>query len=55
MVETGGSYNEPISPKEAELLARLEAEAGPEVAAMLRAEGEALTPEIAIRLAENEG
>jgi hypothetical protein len=55
MVETNGSYNEPISPKEAELLARLEAEAGPEVAARLRAEGEALTPEIAIRLAENEG
>jgi predicted ATPase/DNA-binding CsgD family transcriptional regulator len=55
MVETNGSYNEPISPKEAELLARLEVEAGPEVAASLRAEGEALTPEIAIRLAENEG
>jgi hypothetical protein len=55
MVETNGSYNEPISPKEAELLARLEADAGPEVAASLRAEGEALTPETAIRLAENEG
>jgi len=45
MVETNGSYNEPISPKEAELLARLEAEAGPEVAARLRAEGEALVHE----------
>jgi hypothetical protein len=53
--EFNGSYNEPIAPKEAELLARLEAEAGPEAAAKLRAEGEALTPEGAVLLAEREG
>jgi predicted ATPase/DNA-binding CsgD family transcriptional regulator len=55
MSELNGSYNEPISPKEAELLARLEADAGPDAAAGLRAEGEALTPELAVLLAESEG
>ncbi|HEY8634171.1 MAG TPA: hypothetical protein VIO34_04350, partial [Candidatus Dormibacteraeota bacterium] len=53
--EENGSYNDPSSPKEAELLARLEAEAGPEAAAILRAEGEALSAEMAVRLAKTEG
>ena len=53
--EENGSYNDPSSPKEAELLARLEAEAGPEAAAILRAEGEALSPEMAIKIAKTEG
>jgi hypothetical protein len=33
----------------------LEAEAGPEAAAILRAEGEALSPEMAIKIAKTEG
>jgi tetratricopeptide (TPR) repeat protein len=52
MAAGGGYYSEPIAPKEADLLARLEAEAGPEVAASLRAEGEALTPISALQLAK---
>jgi len=36
-------------------LARLEAEVGSDAAARLRAEGEALTPESAVLLAEREG
>jgi tetratricopeptide (TPR) repeat protein len=50
-----GAYEEPIAPLEAELVARLEAELGVEAAARLRAEGEALTPEMAITLAATEG
>jgi predicted ATPase/DNA-binding CsgD family transcriptional regulator len=55
MAEVNASYDETISPKEAELVARLEAEAGPEAAAILRAEGEALSPEMAIKIAKTEG
>ena len=55
LAEFNGSYNEPITAKEAEVVARLEAEAGPEVAAILRAEGQALSAETAVRLAKTEG
>jgi plasmid maintenance system antidote protein VapI len=55
MAEVSGAYDDPISPKEAEVMALLEADAGPEAAIRLRAESEALTPEMAIRLAESEG
>ena len=64
LAEINGSFNQPprrsrlrsaITPMEAELMARLEAESGPEVLATLRAEGEALSPEMAITLAANEG
>jgi tetratricopeptide (TPR) repeat protein len=54
MSDVGGIYEEPISPKEGELIARLEAHAGPEAAAALRAEGESLIPEEALRLAKAE-
>jgi tetratricopeptide (TPR) repeat protein len=54
-IEAKGSYGEPLAPREAELVARLEAELGPETAATLRAEGQALTPEMAITLAVSEG
>jgi tetratricopeptide (TPR) repeat protein len=54
MTDLNGSYNEPISPQEAELFASLEGAAGPETVARLRAEGEALTPEMAVLLAESE-
>jgi tetratricopeptide (TPR) repeat protein len=52
MATGGGYYSEPITRKEADLIARLEAEAGPEAAASLRAEGEALTPTLALQLAK---
>jgi hypothetical protein len=52
MATDGGYYLEPITRKEADLIARLEAEAGPEAAASLRAEGEALTFTSAILLAK---
>jgi len=47
-------YDQPISPKEAELIARFEAEAGPETVASLRAQAETLTPEEALELAKAE-
>lgn len=54
--EAGDSYvGEPLEPKIKELIAQLESEVGPELAARLRAEGEALTLEEAIHLAEVEG
>jgi hypothetical protein len=52
MATDGGYYLEPITRKEADLIARLEEEAGPEAAASLRAEGEALTFTSAILLAK---
>jgi hypothetical protein len=54
MADVGGIYAEPISPREAELIARLEAEAAPGATAALRAEGEALTAEDALLLAKAE-
>lgn len=51
LAEVIGSYNAPIATMEAELVARLELETGPEAAASLRAAGEALSPEMAIMLA----
>jgi predicted ATPase/DNA-binding CsgD family transcriptional regulator len=53
--EIEGSYNEPITAKEAEIVARLEAETGPKGTATLRAEGERLSPAMAIDLAQTEG
>jgi tetratricopeptide (TPR) repeat protein len=53
--EENGSDHDPTTAMEAELTAGLEAKAGPEAAAMLRAEGEALSPEMAVRLAKAEG
>jgi hypothetical protein len=52
MATGGGYYSEPITRKEADVIARLEAEAGPEAAASLRAEGEALTSALALQLAK---
>lgn len=48
-------YTEPLAPKVYELMARLQAEAGPDLAARLRAEGESLTAQAALELAEAEG
>ena len=53
--EEDQTYDDPTSSQEAELVARLEAEAGPKAAAILRAEGEALSPEMAVELARTEG
>jgi predicted ATPase len=52
--ETGSVYNEPIAPKQKEVISRLEAEAGPDAVAILRAEAAALTPEEALQLAKAE-
>jgi tetratricopeptide (TPR) repeat protein len=52
MATGGGYYEEPITWMETEVIARVEAEAGPEAAASLRAEGEALTFTSAILLAK---
>jgi predicted ATPase len=54
-LEANGSYNEPLAPMEAALVARLEAELGQETSSRLRAEGQALTAEMAITLAATEG
>jgi predicted ATPase len=54
MATGGGYYSEPITRKEADLIARLEAEAGPEAVASLRAEGEALTATLALQLAKSD-
>ena len=54
MATLEGYYSEPITRKEADLIARLEAEAGPKAVAALRAEGEALTPTLAVSLAKAE-
>jgi hypothetical protein len=54
MAESNGMYDEPITPKENELLARLEADAGPDAVTILRAEAEALAPEEALELARAE-
>jgi non-specific serine/threonine protein kinase len=54
MAEVGGIYAEPISPREKELISRLEEEAGPDAVAILRTESEALTPEKALELARAE-
>jgi len=53
--EEDQTYDDPTSSQEAELVAGLEAEAGPKAAAILRAEGEALSPEMAVELARTEG
>jgi Predicted ATPase len=54
--QLGNSLDEePIAPREAELVARFEAELGPETSSRLRAEGEALSPAMAIMLAATEG
>jgi predicted ATPase/DNA-binding CsgD family transcriptional regulator len=52
MATGGGYYLEPITRKEADVIARLEAEAGHEAAASLRAEGEALSLTMALQLAK---
>jgi hypothetical protein len=52
MANGGGYYEEPITLMENEVMARLEAEAGPEAVANLRAEGEALTFTSALLLAK---
>jgi predicted ATPase/DNA-binding CsgD family transcriptional regulator len=49
------SYDEPLAPREAALVARLESELGHKSSSRLRAEGQALTPEMAITLAVREG
>jgi tetratricopeptide (TPR) repeat protein len=54
MAEVGGIYAEPITPRENELISRLEEEAGPDAVAILRTESEALTPEKALELARAE-
>jgi predicted ATPase/DNA-binding CsgD family transcriptional regulator/tetratricopeptide (TPR) repeat protein len=54
MAEVNGIYEEPITPKENELLARLEADAGPDAVTILRAEAEALAPEEALELGRAE-
>jgi hypothetical protein len=48
-------YSEPLEPKLWDLLARLQEEVGPELAARLRADGEALSPTEALELAATEG
>jgi predicted ATPase/DNA-binding CsgD family transcriptional regulator len=52
MATGGGYFVEPITWMETEVIARLEAEAGPEVVATLRVEGEALTLTSAVLLAK---
>jgi tetratricopeptide (TPR) repeat protein len=52
MATGGGYYEEPVTRMETEVIARLEAEAGPEAVANLRAEAEALTFTSAILLAK---
>jgi hypothetical protein len=54
MASGGGYFVEPITRMEAEVIARLEAEVGPEAVATLRAEGEALTFTSAVLLAKAE-
>jgi predicted ATPase/DNA-binding CsgD family transcriptional regulator len=50
MATGGGYYEEPVTWMETEVIARLEAEAGPEAVASLRAEGAALTVTSAVLL-----
>jgi predicted ATPase len=54
MANGGGYYVEPITRMEVEVIARLEAEAGPGAVATLRAQGEALTFTSAVLLAKAE-
>jgi len=46
---------EPLAPKVRELVGRLENRVGPQLAARLRAEGEALVIDEAIQMARSEG
>jgi predicted ATPase/DNA-binding CsgD family transcriptional regulator len=55
LAEVNGTFDQPIAAMEAELMARLVAEAGPVAAAELRTEGEALTPKKALLIAQSEG
>lgn len=48
-------YTEPFAPRVFAFMEQLQAEAGPELVARLRTEGESLTVEAALALAEAEG
>lgn len=55
LAEVDIRYDEPLAPSLRDLVARLQEEVGPERAARLRAEGEALTPTDALQLAATDG
>jgi predicted ATPase/DNA-binding CsgD family transcriptional regulator len=55
LAEVDIRYTEPLAPKLRDLMARLHKEVGPELAARLRVEGEALTPTDALELAAADG
>ena len=56
LTQASDSYvAEPLAPKVRELVGRLENQVGPQLAALLRAEGEALVIDEAIQMARSEG
>jgi len=55
LAEVDIQYAEPLAPQLRDLVARLQEEFGPELAARLRAQGDALTPADALLLATTEG